>query len=195
MSRLRMGIMGVGRAAGASLIFREPNPNLITNPEAINLWTLSACTVTANAIADPDGNMTGELVTDTNLGTSGAVVVQPPAITFAASANYRASVYMKPGASNPCPWFVIQVINITGLVLNAYFNTATGAAGSRGSGTTASGSDAAVNGWYRCWFTFTSSATDLAGNFNAGMASASGTSTVLRDSKTMNLFLGQLALV
>ena len=188
--RMRQGIVGVGRGA-ASLVFREAE-NLLPNPEAFNLWpNLSSAVVTADALANPDGGMNADLVTDNAVGTVGAVAVTTATLTLpTASVPYRYSIYCKPGT---VPWVVLYSTSITGVAIQTWFNTATGATGTVGTNVTASGADAPINGWRRVWLTFTL-ATDLQGTFSIGMGSASNVATVLRNgTQTNNLWLAQLA--
>jgi hypothetical protein len=181
----------IRRASSGSAVFREPNTNQIANPEAINLWTTTTASVTANALAGPEGAVTAETITDGNQGTTGLVTMTSAAVTVAATTLHRCSVYVKIGTA---PFLNLGISNL-GLTLNAYFNLSTGAAGNIGASVTASGSDAAINGWYRCWFTFTNAA-DTSGNVTINMTSANGATTILRDgTKTMHVWLAQLAVV
>jgi hypothetical protein len=177
--------------AAVSPVFREPNTNRVANPEAFNLWNTTTAVVTANALNDPEGNLNADTMTDNNVGTVGACSLASAALTLVASTVHRCSVYMKGGTA---PWLLLSAVNF-GLTLTAYFNTATGAAGNIGANVTASGSDAPINGWYRCWFTFTCAA-DVSGSMTVTMTSANGTSTILRDgTKTMHVWLAQMAVV
>jgi hypothetical protein len=191
--RFTPGIVAIPQAV-ASLVFREPNPNLVTNPEAINLWpTLGACVVTANTLNDPEGNLLAETMTDNAIGTTGVVTAQAAPSTLATSTLYRASLYVKAGTA---PWMRLSIVGLGALSLAAYFNPSTGAPGNLGANVTASGVDAPIAGWYRVWLTFTSDAADTSCNMQIALASANGTATVLRDgTKTLHAWLAQLALV
>lgn len=183
--------MAAGHGVTSSLAFRETE-NLLPNPEALNLWpTISNAVVTTNALADVDGLMTAELITDNAIGTTGAVTITSAGLTLpTASVPYRFSVYVKAGT---VPWLFMTNTSFVGAVIQTWFNLSTFAVGNVGANVTATGADAAINGWRRIWLTFTLG-TDVSGTFGFGMASANALTTVLRDgTKTVNLWLAQLA--
>lgn len=175
-------------------VFREPNPNLCPGPETFDLWTaLAGIVITPNALADPEGNLTAELLTDNAVGTTGVTSLNTLAFTIGVSPTvYRYSVYIKAGTT---PWVQLAVANLGVLSIQAYFNTATGAVGST-AGIVAAGADAPINGWIRCWLTFVADVADTSGTGRILFASANGVATVLRNgTQTMNVWLAQLAAV
>ena len=184
----------VGPIAALVSVFREPNTNLLPFPEAFNSWaTISNIVVTPDALANPEGVVNADLVTDSNIGSVGAASFQTSPITLsAASLLYRYSVYVKAGTA---PWIKLASVNYTGLTVIAYFNASTGASGTSPSSVVATGADAPIDGWIRVWCTFNSVA-DLVGNWTIAMCSADGVTTINRNgTQTMNLWLAQLAVV
>jgi hypothetical protein len=194
--RLTPGIVGVGRGAVVSEVFREPNTNLILNPEAIDIWSsLTGVVVSANSLTNPEGVVNAEQITDGNQGSVGAATAQSQASTFpTASVSYRFSAYILAGTA---PWVRLGAVNITSVTMSTWFNTATGAVGvAPGAQVTSSGSDAPITGgWRRVWTIFTMG-TDLTGNMQISLVSADGAATINRNgTQTLGVWLVQLALV
>lgn len=111
-------------------------------------WTKTDVTVTANAIAAPDGNTTADLLTEGSAGTASV----DQAITATANANYSVTRWVKRGNTD---WYQLGVLNgINGA--RAWFNINTGVKGTAGA--IGGGAGAVVsysmqsfpNGWYRC---------------------------------------------
>jgi hypothetical protein len=105
-------------------------------------WGKSNSTITANAIASPDGTMTADALIP-NAGNISPFVNQPLTVPNGTVVTF--SVYAKNGVLTPWLFILSDV--------PAYFNLATGVKGS----TTGISSNmvAAGNGWYRCDVTFT----------------------------------------
>lgn len=84
-------------------VVRPWDPNLVTLPEAINLWsTLNQATVTADAVTSPDGATTADkLVEATSTGGTHYVTTDiagaVPIITLVSGTTYTWSCYFKPG--------------------------------------------------------------------------------------------------
>lgn len=143
---------------------RQGSQNLLLRSEEFDnaSWSKTDTTVTANAIASPDGLTTADLLTEGSAGTATADT------TFTASASgvaHTASVYMKAGTSTG--WVrlsVYETANATNIV-NLWVNMATGALGSTsvgGTGVSGGGTTTTLlNGWYRISLSFTIAATAL----------------------------------
>jgi len=125
-------------------------------------WSKTDTTVTANAIASPDGLTTADLLTEGSAGTATADT------TFTASASgvaHTASVYMKAGTSTG--WVRLSVYETANPlnVISLWVNMATGALGSTsvgGTGVSGGGTTTTLlNGWYRISLSFTIAATSL----------------------------------
>jgi len=125
-------------------------------------WLKTDTTITANAIAAPDGLTTADLLTEGSAGTATTDT------TFTASASgvaHTASVYMKAGTSTG--WVRLSVYETANSlnIINLWVNMATGALGSTsvgGTGVSGGGTTTTLlNGWYRISLSFTIAATSL----------------------------------
>jgi len=115
-------------------------------------WTKTRATVTANAVAAPDGATTAETLTDdTSNNTHYAQQVLSPGAN-----TYTYSVFAKAGTLSAI-WLFAGTSAVGQL-----FNLSTGLVGSVVVGAPTSASiQALANGWYRCSITFTGSPTDF----------------------------------
>ena len=144
---------------------RQGSQNMLLRSEEFDnaSWSKTDTTVTANAIASPDGLTTADLLTEGSAGTATTDT------TFTASASgvaHTASVYMKAGTSTG--WVRLSVYETANSlnIINLWVNMATGVLGSAltgGTGTTVIGSTTTtlLNGWYRISLSFTIAATSL----------------------------------
>ena len=143
---------------------RQGSQNMLLRSEEFDnaSWSKTDTTVTANAIASPDGLTTADLLTEGSAGTATADT------TFTASASgvaHTASVYMKAGTSTG--WVRLSVYETANPlnVISLWVNMATGALGSTsvgGTGVSGGGTTTTLlNGWYRISLSFTISATNL----------------------------------
>jgi hypothetical protein len=130
-------------------------------------WTKGNTTVSANAIAAPDGTTTADLLYPSSSGTIRWIYQ----ILTAISAVYTRSVYAK--AQNKS----IVYIDATGAgTVTAYFNLSSGTVGTVSAGYTAT-ITAVGSGWYRCTMTnSTAAAMSFSGVY--GVADADGSTTV-----------------
>ncbi len=172
----------VGNVDFATWTGSEARRNLLTMPSMFDdaAWAKSNATVTANAVASPDGTTTADALIP---NTTSTLHYAQQSITRT-TGSYTYSVYAKPFGYN---FVAIQVRDLAGTFKNAQFNVSTGAVVSS-SGATATSITDAGNGWYRCVFTFDSGtgATgpndaifvgSSVGNWNTGFA-GDGTSGV-----------------
>ena len=143
---------------------RQGSQNMLLRSEEFDnaSWSKTDTTVTANAIASPDGLTTADLLTEGSAGTATADT------TFTASASgvaHTASVYMKAGTSTG--WVRLSVYETANSlnIINLWVNMATGALGSTsvgGTGVSGGGTTTTLlNGWYRISLSFTIAATSL----------------------------------
>jgi len=132
------------------LLVEEARTNLRTYSQEFDnaSWGKTGVTVTANSTTSPDGTINADsLIEDT--ATSVHDVVQSGALTAAA---HTFSAFVKANGRSWVRLFVFQ----SGLVgASVWFNVATGAVGTVGSGATNATITNFGNGWYRCSFTFT----------------------------------------
>jgi hypothetical protein len=136
-------------------------------------------TITANALAAPDGTTTADALTgDASNGNHG--VSQTAVLT---AASYTLAVWAKPGDKT---WLYLS--NDTVATCTAYFNigAGVGAVGTVGAGCTASITEW-NNGWYRCAITFTGTAATH--TFKIQTADANADNTVTGDATTVNTYL------
>jgi len=120
--------------------------NLLTYSQDFSnaVWVKSAATITADAIAAPDGTLTADKIVE-NSATATHFAYNPIAVN---SGSFTFTVYAKAGERS---W--IYVRNTIG----AYFNLSSGAIGTIDSGVNAAITSVG-NGWYRCSVTSTQSA-------------------------------------
>lgn len=132
------------------LLLEEARTNLALRHHAMEVspWTLLNATVTANAVAAPDGTTTAEKVVET---TANAVhgIYQTCATT--AGQTYTQSCYAK--AAERTFLVMTEGNNVTS---TAVFNLSTGVVASvTGNGSPSAAILALGDGWYRCSLTFT----------------------------------------
>ena len=111
-------------------------------------WTKTRSTITANAVASPDGNTTADkIVEDATAGASHQISQD---ITATADANYAISMFFKAGERS---WVRLLASNGANS-FGRYFNIGTGALGTAtvaGTGANVTSSIVAyANGWYKC---------------------------------------------
>jgi len=128
--------------------------NLFTSPSAFDdvYWTKTGVTITANTVAAPDGTTTADTVTSS---TTTSNRISRDGLAFTNGVPITISFYAKAGTKT-----FIQIglpAAVAGASKRANFNIGTGALGAVDSGITASVT-ASSNGFYRCVFTVTPTA-------------------------------------
>jgi hypothetical protein len=108
-------------------------------------WTATALTVTADAIAAPDGTMTADRLVET--ATTANHQITHSTIVTQVGQTYTVSVYAKAGERN---WLSIVYTNTTPA---DWFDLATGTVGTSANGGVMTD---AGNGWWRCSITLVS---------------------------------------
>lgn len=140
------------QATAASRPVLSARVNLLTYTEQLDnaAWSKQNTSVTANATTAPDGTLTADLVTSSNISCN----VRQTTATIAAGTSYQTSVALKRSDND---W--VQLYHSDG-VTNAfwyYVNLATGAIGNFGSVGTVSNTSSSItdlgNGWYRVTLT------------------------------------------
>jgi hypothetical protein len=155
-------------ATGASrgLLIEESRQNLLQRSEEFGnaYWTKTRASITANAIAAPDGTTTADLLVEDNTASNSHFAFRqiahagangPVTATVFAKAKERTRVSIVVGAGTPSP------VNFS--FGETVFNLADGTAGSYiafQAGTASNGTGSATivnvgNGWYRCSVTVT----------------------------------------
>lgn len=142
----------------------------------ISAWTPQLVTVTGG-VTGVDGLASAYKLQDNGGGGGGNCRVQRN-MTVAAATKYTWSWYAK---EDQLHWLMAYVDQFTTPpnTLN-YFDAGTGVAG-LSTNNLARGIEDAGNGWYRCWVTFTTHATDLAGILSIWLSDGEGDFTVDRD--------------
>lgn len=138
--------------AAKGLLIEEQRTNLITYSEQFDnaAWTKGDITVTANTTTAPDGTTTAEKITESATNFSHLAYQ-----SFSASATaYTVTVYAKAAERS---WIYLR-FDTDAPVISAWYNLSTGTVGTVGSGVTASITSVG-NGWYRCTYTRTATAT------------------------------------
>jgi hypothetical protein len=146
------------------LLIEESRQNLLQRSEEFDnaYWSKISTTVTANDAIAPDGTSSADLVEKT--GNDASTPARTLAVTAAA---HTASCFVKNVSGD---FFRIRFEEPGGAVVNAFFDTATGAVSTLSAGVTAS-IQGAGNGWYRCIATYTFPS---AGNGTIGLSPANG---------------------
>jgi hypothetical protein len=130
------------------LLIEESRQNLLQRSEEFDnaYWTKTSTTITANDATAPDGTTSADLAEKT--GNDATTPARTLAVTAAA---HTASVFVKNVSGDR---FRIRIDATGGTIVDAIFNTATGAVSTSSAGVTAS-IQSAGNGWYRCAATYT----------------------------------------
>lgn len=138
------------------LIIDESISNVALNGEDINAWTVSAATITNNALAGPTGEVLADALVE-NTANSPHFVHQ--VVSKATSAiTYTFSVFAKKGARDEFNMTASASGGNAGVYCNVNNGTVRNGAASGDFAYTGSGVLAFPNGWYRFWLTFTSNA-------------------------------------
>jgi hypothetical protein len=150
------------------LLVEEQRTNLLIRSEELDdaAWTKGGSTISANATVAPTGATIADKIAEDNSNSSHRIISTAP--SWAASTAYTYSFYAKAGERTQA-YGLIGTTAVASRLL-VIFDLLTGVP------TTSSGSPTAIsmvnvgNGWYRCFITFTSSASPsgsvLAGIWN-----------------------------
>lgn len=182
-----------GRCLG--LLIEEARTNIVTYSQDFSnaAWSKTDTTVTANSILSPDGTVNGGLITE---GVAGNAAILSTSAAITATSTVSGSIYVKRGNHD---WILIAVSDATRAnSFTAYFNTATGAFGTTGTGGTGAFESATVvanrNGWYRIGISGTLGPADTTVVVLTRSASANGSTTRVNNG-TRYLFGAQIEVV
>jgi hypothetical protein len=145
---------------GSGVTIVEPvSTNLILQSQTLDnaSWSKTAASITANALAAPDGSVTADKLVEDNTNAAHLVGSNAPSVTNGVA--YTISVYAKAGERS-----VLQIVpSAAGFpVAFANFDLSTGVMGSL-SGVTSYAITSAGNGWYRCSVTLSATTTTTSG--------------------------------
>lgn len=145
--------------AARGLLIEEQRTNLVTYSEQFDnaSWSKTAASITANALAAPDGSVTADKLVEDNTNAAHYVGSNAPSVTDGVA--YTISVYAKAGERS-----VLQIVpSAAGFpVAFANFDLSNGVVGTF-SGITSYAITSAGNGWYRCSVTLSANATTTSG--------------------------------
>jgi hypothetical protein len=153
--------------AAKGLLVEEQRTNLLTYSDQFNnaAWTKTNSSVTANAVASPDGSVTADKLVEDN--TSNAHSVNG-AVSVTNGITYTATVYAKAAERS---FIVIQPIADSRY---AFFNLSNGTVGVTNGSPTATSITNVGGGWYRCSITVAATSTAVTATY-IYVASADGT--------------------
>lgn len=133
-------------------------------------WAKTACTITPNAFAAPDGTTTADGLVDN--GTNTTHLVSQAAVVPAATADFSCSVVMEASAKN---WCFLKMVTATGTA-SVYVNLTGGVLGTVTAGTGWSNARATITSRgpnrYRVHLTAYKTSADTSISFGAGPAAA-----------------------
>lgn len=158
--------------AAKGLLIEEQRTNLITYSEQVDnaAWTKVGLNISANALAAPDGTTTAEKITES---AAGGTHLAYQSLSASATA-YTVTVYAKAAERS---WMYLR-FDTDAPVISTWYNLSAGTVGTVGSGVTASITSVG-NGWYRCTYTRTATATTQYAV--VGVSNADGTSSYAGD--------------
>lgn len=164
------------RIGGEGVLIESAKTNIALHCDAFSnaAWSKTNATINADSETTPDSSATGDTLSDDNSSGTGAVHATQ-SLTFATSTEYTVSVFAK---ENGLSWLRLGIEGMASQALEQYYNLSAGSVGTAGGDVTASGIEEYSNGWYRCWFTFTSDASDTAASVRVQVASGDGATTV-----------------
>ena len=143
------------------LLVEESRINRCLQSEDLSTsWLLTNATVTANDTTAPDNTTTADKLTEGNIGAiSRDRSIRAASLVWANSTTYTLSIYAKADTATVIQFWVGDATFGTDFWQN--YDLANGVLGSSGG---ASGSSAGMenvgNGWYRCWLTGTTIASN-----------------------------------
>ena len=146
--------------AAKGLLIEEQRTNLFLYSQEFNniYWTLDSSTISANAIAAPDGTTTADRLVGNN-GATGSAVYR--SVVVLSGTTYTFSGFVK--SDGVVNW--VQLVATGATVASparVWFNISTGAVGTNNGGFTNPSIRAFGNGWYRVTATYTTTSTSSA---------------------------------
>jgi hypothetical protein len=163
--------------AAKGLLIEEQRTNLLTYSEQFNnaAWVKSGVTVTADAIASPDGTVDADTLSATAATTNN---IQQN-VTLALSTSYRFSVFMKAGTSSQQRILLLNLSPVAEIA-NALVSWSGGVPTVTGGSPAFTSLDATSvgNGWYRISGSFTTTAASTTYRINLYPDFSAGTGNV-----------------
>ena len=145
----------------------------------------AAPTVNLNQTIAPDGSLTADQIIDSaGTGTNSTGVVRT--VNVSTSTAYTFSAFVKADQLSLCALRASQFT--TPVNSEAWFDLSAGSVGTVDAGFDNSGIEDYGNGWYRCWVSFTTDATDTQGDVAIFVAQTDGSLTVDQDG-TSSIFV------
>jgi len=159
---------------GQTGVLRGTGQNLLTFSEQFQnaVWNAAGCTIVANDVIAPDGNLTGDRTVE---GTGSVDPRLPVTVTLVSGTIYALSIYAK-----EVPTSAKRYLNIT---WNSGFASQLGGVFDLGAGTavnvnaTSSSITAVGNGWYRCTV-ITTTTTSTSASFRFRFTNTNSTSNI-----------------
>ena len=159
---------------GQTGVLRGTGQNLLTFSEQFQnaVWNATGCTIVANDVIAPDGNLTGDRTVE---GTGSVDPRLPVTVTLVSGTIYALSIYAK-----EVPTSAKRYLNIT---WNSGFASQLGGVFDLGAGTavnvnaTSSSITAVGNGWYRCTV-ITTTTTSTSASFRFRFTNTNSTSNI-----------------
>ena len=143
---------GAMRRGDRGVLIEGARTNLLLRSQEFDnaSWVKTRATVTANAVAAPDGTLTAEKLVEDSTASNSHFIAQSPTLTAAA---HTFTVYAKAAERSYIGLFIGTV------GVGKYFDLANGAVlGNLVGAPTSAAIEALGNGWYRCSIVFTGTA-------------------------------------
>lgn len=172
------------------LLVEEARTNIcVQSEDFLTTWTTLNANTTAGTVSNqttaPDGSSTADKLLD-NAATGVNSVRYQQTITTATSTTYCYSAYLK---ADQLDWAVLRVNAMASQVLSAFYDLTNGVVGATvGADVGTTGIEDVGNGWYRCWFTFTTDSSDTIAVYIIGLADGNNDEVVALDG-TSSIFV------
>ncbi len=164
------------RIGGDGVLIEEAKTNLALYCDDFSnaAWSKTNATIVSDSETTPDSSADGDTLSDDSSTGTGAVHASQ-AITFATSTDYTVSIFAK---ADGLSWVRLAIEGMAAQDLEQYYNLSAGSVGTPGGSVGSSGIEQFSNGWYRCWFTFTSDSSDTSASIRVQLATGDGATTV-----------------
>jgi hypothetical protein len=160
---------------------------LLQSNDLSTTWsnTSNSVDVQNYAIA-PDGSSTGQRIIDSSVGGTGSVRMHQAIGSLSTTTQYVYSAFFK---ADQLGFVKMAASSFTIATPIAFFDLTNGLVGT-GSNTDSAAIESVGNGWYRCWISFTTDASDIAGDINIYVADSVSNATVDLDGTSSILVWG-----
>ena len=165
--------------------------NVLTYPNDLTqsaVWTNTALTITANAIANPaDGKVSASKLLET-AATSAHKAAQT--VSFIPNVNYQFSAYVRPSGRN----YIYHAVNDGSVTHSCYFNTSAGSVGTAANVSQTSTIQQCSNGFWLCTIYFKADASAGSGSAAVQLSSDGATLSYAGDTSLGAYVWGALLL-